>query len=95
MGCAGGADRTFACKSQECLWQDWYILIYIISDLAAAAGRGDLEELKTLVKKGHHVNVMSWQRNWTPLCLAASNGHTHCVEWFIQHGALVEGRSGF
>ncbi len=21
----GGADRTFACKSQECLWQDWYI----------------------------------------------------------------------
>ena len=24
----GGADRTFACKSQECLWQDWYIYIY-------------------------------------------------------------------
>ncbi len=22
----GGADGTFACKSQECLWQDWYIL---------------------------------------------------------------------
>ncbi len=27
MGCIGGADRTFACKSQECLWQDWYISI--------------------------------------------------------------------
>ena len=25
QGCIGGADRTFACKSQECLWQDWYI----------------------------------------------------------------------
>ncbi len=25
MGCIGGADRTFACKSQECLWHDWYI----------------------------------------------------------------------
>ncbi len=25
-GSIGGADRTFACKSQECLWQDWYIL---------------------------------------------------------------------
>ncbi len=25
IGCLGGADRTFACKSQECLWQDWYI----------------------------------------------------------------------
>ncbi len=25
MGCIGGVDRTFACKSQECLWQDWYI----------------------------------------------------------------------
>ncbi len=22
-----GADKTFACKSQECLWQDWYISI--------------------------------------------------------------------
>ena len=21
----GGAKKTFACKSQECLWQDWYI----------------------------------------------------------------------
>ena len=27
MGCKGGADRTFACKSQECLWQDWYIFL--------------------------------------------------------------------
>ncbi len=26
IGWIGGADRTFACKSQECLWQDWYIL---------------------------------------------------------------------
>ncbi len=25
MGCTGGADRTFASKSDECLWQDWYI----------------------------------------------------------------------
>ncbi len=23
--CIGGVDRTFACKSRECLWQDWYI----------------------------------------------------------------------
>ncbi len=28
-GLIGGADRTFACKSQECLWQDWYILTEI------------------------------------------------------------------
>ena len=25
IGCMGGANRTFACKSQECLWQNWYI----------------------------------------------------------------------
>ncbi len=25
IGGIGGADRTFACKSQVCLWQDWYI----------------------------------------------------------------------
>ncbi len=30
MGCTGGTDRTFACKSQECLWQDWYIFFYIL-----------------------------------------------------------------
>ena len=24
IGCMGGA-TTFACKSQGCLWQDWYI----------------------------------------------------------------------
>ncbi len=28
MGCIGMSDRTFACKSQECLWQDWYTCIY-------------------------------------------------------------------
>ncbi len=27
IGSIGGAKKTFACKSQECLWQDWYILI--------------------------------------------------------------------
>ncbi len=27
IGVIGGAARTFACKSQECLWQDWYISI--------------------------------------------------------------------
>ena len=26
IGYTGGTERTFACKSQECLWQDWYIL---------------------------------------------------------------------
>ncbi len=36
MGCKGGADRTFACKSQECLWQDWYISKYtLVSDLTS------------------------------------------------------------
>ena len=31
MGSIGGADRTFACKSQECLWQDWYICFIIFN----------------------------------------------------------------
>ncbi len=29
IGEIGGADRTFACKSQECLWQDWYIFVMV------------------------------------------------------------------
>ena len=24
-----GPKKTFACKSQECLWQDWYILFFV------------------------------------------------------------------
>ncbi len=31
MGCIGGADGTFACKSQECLWQDWCISITFVA----------------------------------------------------------------
>ncbi len=30
MGCIGGADRTFACKSQEYLWKDWYIYTLVL-----------------------------------------------------------------
>ncbi len=33
MDCIGGADRTFACKSQECLWQDWYISVFKIPQM--------------------------------------------------------------
>ena len=35
IGDIGGADRTFACKSQECLWQDWYICNIIIRHVAS------------------------------------------------------------
>ncbi len=31
IGNIGGVDRTFACKSQKCLWQDWYILSFTMS----------------------------------------------------------------
>ncbi len=34
MGCIGGADRTFAYKSQECLWKDWYILHEIFYEIS-------------------------------------------------------------
>ena len=29
IGCMGGA-TTFACKSQGCLWQDWYISVLFL-----------------------------------------------------------------
>ena len=32
IGCIGEADRTFACKSQEYLWQDWYISDFGLPD---------------------------------------------------------------
>ncbi len=30
----GGAERTFACKIQECLWQDWYISCWTLFDIS-------------------------------------------------------------
>ena len=31
----GGAEKTFACKSQECLWQDWYIYALVMGNSIA------------------------------------------------------------
>ncbi len=28
--CMGGGERTFACISRECLWQDWYIYVLVL-----------------------------------------------------------------
>ncbi len=36
-GFMGGA-TTFACKSQGCLWQDWYILMRFVEDIAIKMG---------------------------------------------------------
>ena len=47
IGCMGGADRTFAYKSKECLWQDWYILISgFMRDKNIANTGSDLRQLQ-------------------------------------------------
>ncbi len=34
---------TFVCKSQECPWQDWYILILILSQSLASLSEGEMQ----------------------------------------------------
>ncbi len=50
--CIGGAERTFACKSQECLWQDWYIFNSTNTDIAV------MRDDSRLLSDNYHVGLI-------------------------------------
>ena len=52
-GGIGGADRTFACKSQECIWQDWYScgLLLSVLEIPTIWMIDESEELKSKLHK--------------------------------------------
>ncbi len=49
MGCTGGADRTFVWKSQECLWQDWYIYSFGIDFIPGRQHQANKNSLAEIV----------------------------------------------
>jgi len=50
-----------------------------------AAWKGNLDELKLLIKKGLNINAKSFQRD-TAISRAAINGHVNIVKMFIVTG---------
>lgn len=61
-------------------------------DIWAAAERGLLEEVKGFVASGVPVDAKSRQ-DFTPLHMAAQAGHLEVVEWLLDNGAKIDGRT--
>jgi uncharacterized protein len=59
------------------------------SALMLAAFNGDLELVKTLVKRGAQIN----KPQWTPLHYAAANGQLSVVEYLVENHAYIDAES--
>ncbi len=59
-----------------------------------SAGRGDLEEVKSLLMAGADVNCRD-QVGWTPLIKAAWMGHLSIVQHLLDHGAEIDQQNDF
>jgi len=55
-------------------------------DLVEYGFDGELDEIKTLVDKGYHIDSEDG-RSHTALSEAAAQGHNHVIEWLLQQGA--------
>lgn len=56
--------------------------------MCAAAGSGDLEEVKNLINHGASVNQGDYDQR-TPLHLAVSEGHTEVVKFLLENDANI------
>jgi ankyrin repeat protein len=60
--------------------------------LHKAASDGNIQHVKSLIEHAEDINAMSGFRNstkYTPLMLAAKNGHLEVVQYLHQHGANI------
>ena len=69
MGCIGGADRTFTCKSQECLWQDWYIFIFTFRSIC----RVHSSDMPTVKWECGYMYWFGFTSLWTDMCMVIMN----------------------
>lgn len=60
--------------------------------LHQAAAKGDLEEVKSQLKRDADVNGRTLRTRQTALHLAAKNGHLDVVKHLLREGALVNAR---
>ena len=60
-------------------------------DISIACIKGDLERVRQLIQEGQDVNRGN-RFGWTPLMLAALNGHDQVVQELIRAGADVNGK---
>jgi ankyrin repeat protein len=72
--------------------------------LIGAAGSGELEKVRRLVRKGHDVNYQECDdfekadgrvvsiRGWTPIMIAAGNGHIEIVRFLAASGAKLDAK---
>jgi serine/threonine protein kinase len=63
-------------------------------ELLKASQKGDVEEVKKLLKEGAYVNAKN-EFGSTPLHLAAISGHIEVVKLLIEHGAYVNAKNEF
>jgi ankyrin repeat protein len=61
--------------------------------LIAAAGEGDVEQVRTLLDNGANVDAVALD-DWTPLTRAADKGQMKAVELLIRRGASINKPSG-
>ena len=61
-------------------------------DIWTASREGDLEKVRQLIQDGHNVNRGD-SGGWTPLMVAAVNGHNQVVRELIRAGADVNGKN--
>ncbi len=70
IGCIREAYRTFACKSQECLWQDWYISDFSLPDSVLTGPKTCfnmtwfiyISPSHFIIPMNHNKNPVDWNR---------------------------------
>ena len=62
-------------------------------DLVEAGFDGELDEIKTFVDKGFHIDSEDG-RSHTALSEAAAQGHNHVITWLLEQGAVSEEKIG-